>query len=71
MLQALLAENKKLAGKLDVLEGKLHNPKAQTVYDILAQRGGAKLYSQYTTLYGYTLEADGCRRRVPRICTRI
>src|SRR4029077_13956819 len=54
-----LAANKKLVEKLDALEEKLHNPKAKTVYDILAQKGGAKLYSQYTSLYSFALDADG------------
>ena len=57
--KALLAENKKLTKSLEELEAKLHNPKAQVVYDILAQKGGAKLYSQYCTLYGFALDADG------------
>src|SRR5262249_37657517 len=42
---------RELIQKLDALEEKLHNPKAQVTYDILAQRGGAKLYSQLSILY--------------------
>src|SRR5439155_1936642 len=57
--KSLLDANKKLVEKLDALEEKLHNPKAKTVYDILAQQGGAKLYSQYTSLYSFALDADG------------
>src|SRR5262249_38068094 len=45
--------------KLDVLEEKLHNPKAQVTYDILAQPGGAKLYSQLSPLFDYAKEGDG------------
>jgi photosystem II stability/assembly factor-like uncharacterized protein len=40
-----------LIDKLDSLEGKLHNPKAKIMYDLLAQRGGAQLYSQFSNLY--------------------
>lgn len=37
---------KAMAEKLDELENRLHNPKAQITYDILAQKGGAKIYSR-------------------------
>jgi photosystem II stability/assembly factor-like uncharacterized protein len=57
--KALLEANKKLAEKIDALEEKFHNPKAKTTYDILAQKGGAKLYSQMSGLYAFALEADG------------
>jgi photosystem II stability/assembly factor-like uncharacterized protein len=40
-----------LIKKLDELEEKLHNPKAKVAYDILAQKGGAKLYSQLSFLF--------------------
>ncbi len=45
--------------KLDALEAKLHNPKAEVAYDILAQKGGAKLYSQLANLLGFVQEGDG------------
>jgi hypothetical protein len=48
-----------LVAKLDALEAKLHNPKAQVTYDILAQRGGAQLYSRLGWLYAMVLEGDG------------
>jgi hypothetical protein len=48
-----------LVERLDVLEEKLHNPRAAVTYDILAQKGGAKLYSQLVPLYQTVLEADG------------
>jgi hypothetical protein len=57
--QPLLDAGKKLAEKLDAMESKLHNPKAKTVYDILGQKGGAKLYSQLTGLYAFALDSDG------------
>ena len=55
----LLESGKKLAAKLEALESKLHNPKAQTAYDILGQKGGAKLYSQFSALYAFALDGDG------------
>jgi hypothetical protein len=33
------------------IEARLHNPNAQVIYDILAQKGGAQLYSQLSFLY--------------------
>lgn len=48
-----------LINKLDTLEAKLHNPKAEVTYDILAQRGGAKLYSKMSTLYDWLKDSDG------------
>jgi len=45
--------------KMDDLEDKLQNPKAKVPYDILAQKGGAKLYSQLTFLFEALKEADG------------
>jgi hypothetical protein len=57
--KALVAATKALSKKLDELEGRLHNPKAETSYDILAQRGGAKLYSQLAWLFELVKESDG------------
>lgn len=57
--KALLKQEKELAGKLDDLEAKLHNPKAKVGYDILAQKGGAKLYSQLGGLYNFASAGDG------------
>ena len=42
---------KQLVLKLDLLEAKFHNPKAEVTYDILAMKGGAQLYSQFAMLY--------------------
>src|SRR5262249_27332358 len=55
----LVNASKELIKKLDALEEKLHNPKAQVSYDILAMKGGAKLYSQLVWLYNLLLESDG------------
>jgi hypothetical protein len=48
-----------LVGKLDALEEKLHNPKAKIPYDILAQKGGARLYSQLVWLFEMSKDSDG------------
>ncbi|WP_157369342.1 WD40/YVTN/BNR-like repeat-containing protein [Zavarzinella formosa] len=45
--------------KIDALEGRLHNPKAKVVYDILAQKGGARLYSQLSSLLAFAANGDG------------
>ncbi len=52
-----------LVAKLDVLEAKLHNPRARISYDILAMRGGAQLYSQIIPLYSFVRDADGVPTR--------
>jgi photosystem II stability/assembly factor-like uncharacterized protein len=44
--------------KLDALEAKLHNPKAEIPYDLLAHRGGARLYSQLGALFGAVAGSD-------------
>jgi photosystem II stability/assembly factor-like uncharacterized protein len=36
--------------KLDDLEGKLHNPQAKIMYDLLGQRGGTQVYSQLNSV---------------------
>ncbi len=55
----LVAAAQGLATKLDSLAAKLHNPRAEAVYDILMQRGGAKIYSRLAPLYTWATEADG------------
>jgi len=47
----LTKSSKELLAKLNALEEKLQNPKATVAYDILAQKGGAKLYSQLTFVF--------------------
>jgi len=56
---ALVKASQELLPKLDELEGKLHNPKAEVPYDILAQKGGAQLYSQLAWLFELLKDADG------------
>jgi photosystem II stability/assembly factor-like uncharacterized protein len=48
-----------LERKLDGLEARLQNPKAEIVYDILAQRGGAQLYSRLSPLVEWVDSGDG------------
>ncbi len=55
----LVKQSKEFLDKLEALEARLHNPKAQVSYDILAQKGGARLYSQLTGLYETLQHSDG------------
>jgi len=55
----LLDAGKALMKQLDALENAMHNPKAKVSYDILAQKGGAKLYSQLVWLYEQLKDSDG------------
>jgi photosystem II stability/assembly factor-like uncharacterized protein len=48
-----------LVAKCDALEEKMHNPRAQVAYDILAMPGGAQLYSRLAPLYSWSHEGDG------------
>ena len=48
-----------LAARCDALEDRLHNPKAEVTYDILAMPGGAKLYSRLAPLYSAASDGDG------------
>ena len=41
------------------LEDRLHNPTAEVVYDILAMRGGTRLYSRLSPLQMWAIEAEG------------
>jgi photosystem II stability/assembly factor-like uncharacterized protein len=58
-MKPLVQSSNDMVKKLDALEGKLHNPKARVTYDILAQPGGAKLYSQLSPLFDYAKDGDG------------
>jgi photosystem II stability/assembly factor-like uncharacterized protein len=55
----LVAAGDALVARLDALERKIHNPEAQVVYDILARKGGAQLYSRLSPLYEAVIETDG------------
>ncbi|MBA3948768.1 MAG: glycosyl hydrolase, partial [Acidobacteria bacterium] len=45
--------------KIDDLEGRMHNPSAEVTYDILAMRGGTRLYSRISPLIGFVSEGAG------------
>ncbi len=45
--------------KIEAFEEEIHNPSAQVVYDILAMKGGAKLYSRVSPLLDFVIDGDG------------
>lgn len=45
--------------KIDDLEGRMHNPTAEVTYDILAMRGGTRLYSRISPLIGFASDGAG------------
>ena len=55
----LIRESDAAIKKAFAIEGKLHNPTAEVVYDILAMRGGAKLYSRLSPLQMWAAESNG------------
>jgi photosystem II stability/assembly factor-like uncharacterized protein len=55
----LVKSSRDLIAKIDLLEAKFHNPKAEVSYDILAQRGGAQLYSKLCSLFEWLKDSDG------------
>ena len=55
----LLNQVASVVAKADALEERLHNPKAEIVYDILAMRGGTKLYSRLSPLQMWAIEGEG------------
>ncbi len=57
--EPLVAAAEALRAKCDALEARLHNPKAEIAYDILAMPGGAQLYSRLGPLYSWASEGDG------------
>ena len=57
--EPLVKLGKEVIGKLDNLESRLHNPKAKIPYDLLAQKGGAMLYSQMNNLYFLAIGNEG------------
>jgi hypothetical protein len=56
---ALLTIADRVVARCDEIEGKLHNPTAEVTYDILAMRGGAKLYSRMSPLLDWVSDGDG------------
>ncbi len=55
----LIKQSEAVIKKADALEDKLHNPTAEVVYDILAMRGGTRLYSRLSPLQMWSIEAAG------------
>ena len=56
---ALVTTAKRVAAAAAALEARFHNPKAEIVYDILAQRGGTQLHSNLTFLYISAIWGEG------------
>jgi photosystem II stability/assembly factor-like uncharacterized protein len=57
--EPLVAAADAVTARCDSLEARLHNPKAEIAYDILAMPGGAQLYSRLGPLYSWSHEGDG------------
>jgi hypothetical protein len=55
----LITASKDLITRLDAVDEKLHNPKAEISYDVLAMRGGAALYSRLSPLFDFVKTGDG------------
>jgi hypothetical protein len=58
-IAGLLEIAQQVLKKADTLEDRLHNPTAEVVYDILAMRGGTRLYSRLSPLQMWAIEAEG------------
>jgi len=56
---ALVKSSQDLITKLDDLEARMHNPKAEITYDVLAMKGGAKLYSRLAPLFDTANSGSG------------
>lgn len=57
--KSLIPPSAALIARLDDLEARLHNPKAEITYDVLAQRGGSKLYSRLAPLMDWAAAGEG------------
>jgi hypothetical protein len=55
----LRQQSQTLIERLDALEARLHNPKAEISYDILAMKGGAALYSRFSPFFDWVKDGDG------------
>jgi photosystem II stability/assembly factor-like uncharacterized protein len=56
---SIVTQAHELLAKLDALEDKLHNRKAQVLYDVVSERGGTRLYSKWSLLFSWLVESDG------------
>ena len=55
----LLKAGEEVTKKINGIEDRLHNPKAEVTYDILAERGGARLYSRLSPLQMWAVGGSG------------
>jgi photosystem II stability/assembly factor-like uncharacterized protein len=55
---ALLKDSEAAIARADAIEDRLHNPTAEVVYDILAMRGGTRLYSRLAFLQLSVVDAE-------------
>jgi hypothetical protein len=55
----LVSASEAIIKKLTELEDKIHNPTAEVVYDILAMKGGARLYSRLAPLFDWARDGSG------------
>ena len=55
----LIEPSQALIAKLDALEARLHNPKAEITYDVLAQKGGTQLYSRLAPFMDWSANGNG------------
>jgi photosystem II stability/assembly factor-like uncharacterized protein len=55
----LINASKALITRLEEVEAKLHNPQAEIVYDVLAMKGGAMLYSRLSPFFDFVNGGDG------------
>ena len=58
-IDALIRASEAAIKRADELENKLHNPTAEVVYDILAMKGGARLYSRLAPLQMWAVDGSG------------
>jgi photosystem II stability/assembly factor-like uncharacterized protein len=55
----LVTASEAALAKISSFEEEIHNPRAEVVYDILAMKGGAKLYSRLSPLLDFIVDGDG------------
>jgi photosystem II stability/assembly factor-like uncharacterized protein len=55
----LIAPSQALIAKLDALEARLQNPRAEIAYDVMAQKGGAQLYSRLSPFMDWSVAGSG------------
>ena len=58
-MAAFVTSIQSVIAKSNALEERFHNPTAEVIYDILARRGGAKLYSRLSPLQMWAVEGEG------------